>query len=29
VSLDVGTGCGMFLQGDVDFELCVGQEILK
>ncbi|MEM9714610.1 MAG: hypothetical protein AAGA17_20475 [Actinomycetota bacterium] len=29
VSLDVGTGCGMFLNGDVDFELCVGQEILK
>lgn len=29
VSLDVGTGCGTFLLGDVDFDLCVGQEILK
>lgn len=29
VSLDVGTGCGTFLMGDVDFDLCVGQEILK
>ena len=29
VTLDVGTGCGTFLLGDVDFDLCVGQEILK
>ncbi|NOX29210.1 MAG: hypothetical protein GXP35_04035 [Actinobacteria bacterium] len=29
VSLDIATGCGTFLFGDVPFDLCEGQEILK
>ncbi len=29
IELDLATQCGQFLVGDVDFELCVGQEILK